>query len=161
MKQLFLFPKENEKICAFTGHRALEDNFNFVDLDEAIQKQLRAGVRTFLNGMAVGFDLMAAELLLSHREEYPNIRLIACIPCEGQDKYYSPDDKIRYYNVLLLAEKLVFSERYHKGCMLIRDDYMAKNANVLISYCRKKEGGTAYTVNKFLKYHPDGELISL
>ncbi len=153
--------EHNEKICAFTGHRDLGEDFSFVDLDEAICAQLKKGVRVFLNGVAVGFDLMAAELLLSHLEEYPDIRLIACIPCEEQDKYYSPEDQNRYYQILVLAEKKVFASRYYRGCMLVRDRYMAKNADVLITYCKKKTGGTAYTVEQFLKHHPQGEIVYL
>ncbi len=161
MEQLGIFPKEKEKICAFSGHRALGEDFSFLELDKVIKKTLKKGVRVFLNGMAVGFDLMAAEVLLTYLDKYPDIRLIACLPCENQDAYYSKEDKIRYRNILILAETVLVNEKYHRGCMLMRDDYMAKQADMLITYCKKKTGGTAYTVKQFLKYHPEGKVIYL
>ncbi len=161
MNDLKLLNEIKGKVCAFTGHRILDSDFCPLDLDEIILEQLRKGVRTFLNGCAVGFDLMAAEFLLSHLEEYPDIRLIACIPCENQEKYYPLEDKIRYTNIMLLAEKLILSSHYYNGCMQARDGLMAHRADILITYCKKTTGGTAYTVNRFLKYHPEGEIFYL
>ncbi len=158
MKPSEFIKKEREKICAFTGHRELGADFCILDLQDAIDEQLKAGVRTFLNGVATGFDLLAAELVLARLHEYPDIRLIACIPCDEQDKYYSDDDKIRYYNVVTVAEQIRFSERYFNGCMLVRDEFMAKHADVLVTYCKKQTGGTAYTVRKYLRLHPNGEI---
>ncbi len=161
MQPTDFFKKENEKICAFTGHRVLEEDFSPLALQEEIDRQLKAGVRVFLNGVAMGFDLIAAELVLSRLHEYPDIRLIACIPCDNQDKRYSPEDKIRYYNVLLVAEQIRFSKEYSPGCMQRRDAFMAKHADVLIAYCKKQTGGTAFTVKKYLQYNPDGEIYNL
>ncbi len=161
MEQLDFFTTEKEKICAFTGHRKLEEDFSFLDLDDAVKKALKKGFRVFLNGMAMGFDLLAAEVVLSHLEEYPDIRLIACIPCEEQEKYYSEEDKIRYYNVLTVAERVLLSKNYHRRCMLNRNDYMVERAEMLVAYCKKEKGGTAYTVRQFLKKHPKGKIVYL
>ncbi len=161
MEQLTLFDEKKEKICAFTGHRRLGEDFCYLDLDNAVREALEKGYRIFLNGMATGFDLFAAEAVLSHLEEYPDIRLIACIPCEEQDKYYSQDDKLRYFLVLQTAEKILFSKSYYRGCMLVRDKYMAKAACYLIAYCKRETGGTAYTVKQFLKEHPEGKIVYL
>ncbi len=161
MEQLDLFATEKEKICAFTGHRSLGEDFSFLKLKEAVEKALKKGYRIFLNGMAMGFDLMAAETVLTYLDEYPDIRLIACLPCEEQNKYYSKEDKIRYDNVLLLAEKRLLSKYYHKGCMLARNDYMVERADMLIAYCNKETGGTAYTVKQFSKRHPKSKIVYL
>ncbi len=158
MKPIEFIKRKDEKICAFTGHRILEEDFSVLALQEAIDAQLKKGVRTFLNGVAMGFDLMAAELVLARVYEYPDIRLIACIPCDNQDRSYSPDDKIRYYNVLTVAEQIRFSQAYRNGCMQERDAFMAKHADALIAYCKKETGGTAFTVKKYLQYHPDGAI---
>ncbi len=136
----------------------MEADFCVLDLQAAIDEQLKAGVRTFLNGVAVGFDLLAAELVLARANEYPDVRLIACIPCENQDKYYSQKDKVRYNNVITVAEQIWFGTRYFDGCMLVRDEFMAKHADVLIAYCKKRTGGTAYTVRRYRSLHPDGEV---
>ncbi len=152
---------QTAKTCAFTGHRSPGKDFDPEALDEVILQLLKEGVRTFYNGLAVGFDLMAAELVLSHLSEYPDIRLVACIPCDDQNKYYSADDKIRYDNILLIAEQVVLSARYYSGCMLARDRYMADRADILVTYCRKQTGGTAYTVNYFQRKYPEGRVIPL
>ncbi len=161
MEQLDLFTTEKEKICAFTGHRSLGEDFSFLKLEKAVRAALKKGYRVFLNGMARGFDLMAAEVVLMHLNEYPDIRLIACLPCEDQDKYYTEEEKTRYYNVLLLAEKKLLSKHYHKGCMLARNDYMVEHADMLIAYCNKDTGGTAYTVKQFSKRHPKSKIVYL
>ena len=36
---------------------------------------------------------------------------------------------------------------------------MAEHADSMVTYCKKQEGGTAYTVRCFKKLHPDGKII--
>ncbi len=153
---------KDEKICMFTGHRTLDKDFNANELMEAIEEVVKSGVTTFVNGLAVGFDLLAAEFILSLKVILPQIRLIACIPCREQDKYYSAENKQRYYNVTsALEDKIVLSERYYNGCMQVRDKFMAEQADCAIAYCKRAQGGTAYTVRCFEKLHPDGKIIFL
>ncbi len=152
---------KNEKVCAFTGHRDLGTDFQAEDLYQAILAQLNGGTYTFLNGLARGFDLLAAEFVLSLKEEYPQIRLIACIPCDNQAKYYSEEDHARYRFIRDVCENVVLYERYFNGCMQIRDRLMVENADTLIAYCRKTTGGTAYTVRCFQELHPEGKIIFL
>ncbi len=162
MQQLYLFPKtENTPAsCVFTGHRSLGEDFSAERLEDAILQMINEGITTFFCGMAIGFDLLAAEIVLSIKEKNPQIKLIACIPCEAQDKYYSKADQMRYHTLLLTVdERVVLSENYYRGCMQVRDDYMAKRADCMIAYCKKTEGGTAYTVRRFQKHHPDGKIL--
>jgi uncharacterized phage-like protein YoqJ len=116
-------------------------------------------VDTFYNGMAIGFDLCAAECVLSLKRSYPHVKLIACIPCYGQEKYFSDADKKRYVKILKKAdETVVLSDHYYQGCMQNRDKYMVERADVMIAYCTKATGGAAYTVKIFKKLKPDGEI---
>ncbi len=160
MKQTSLFENEQEKICAFTGHRSLGRDFSVERLKTVVRKALDEGYFTFLNGMAVGFDMLAAEILLSMREEYPQIKLIACIPCPMQDKYFSPEDKARYASLLAKCdEQILLADHYYHGCMQARDFYMAKQATCMIAYCTKTTGGTAYTLRCFQKAHADFPIL--
>lgn len=69
--------------AAFTGHR-------FVDVAqrEHVKKRLSNavldayghGIRNFISGFAIGFDMMAAEAIVSLKRSYPDITLIAAIP---------------------------------------------------------------------------------
>lgn len=145
----------NPKICAFTGHRTLGEDFSAEKLYTETENLIKQGVDTFLNGMAIGFDLQAAETVLALKKIYPNIHLIACIPCYHQEKNYSEKDKQRYVEILKQAdEKITLSEHYFRGCMQQRDRYMADRADVLIIYQRTEVGGTAFTAKYFYKKYP-------
>ena len=118
------------------------------------------GVDVFYNGMAMGFDLLAAEKVLELKKKYPHIRLILCIPCYQQEKSFSEKDKGRYAAIYKKAdERVVLADSYYRGCMQVRNRYMAERADVLVAYCIKDEGGAAYTVKCFKKLHPDREII--
>ena len=167
MMQLSFFkfnkPKEGlAKTCAFTGHRNLEEDFSISKLRKQIKYLILDGVDTFYNGMAIGFDLAAAEVVLSLKKKYKHIKIIACIPCYEQEKYYSNEDKLRYVNILKeVDEKIILSNHYYNGCMQKRDRFMVDKADYLITYCRQSTGGTAYTVNYFIKQKGEGNIIYL
>ena len=153
MKQLS-FLQENMSItsCAFTGHRVLEKDFSLKKLKKQTESLILSGVHTFYNGMAEGFDLLAAKMVLALKKKFPYLRLIACIPCYNQEKYFSADSKKDYVKILSACdEKVYLSQTYHKGCMLNRNKYMVDHADCLIAYCKKETGGTAFTVNYFKK----------
>lgn len=133
--------------CAFTGHRDLPADFDVQALEKNIEKLAENGVNEFLCGMAVGFDLLCAECVIKLKEKY-GLKLVACIPCESQEKYYSYGDKLRYGKILSFCdEKKVLAPRYSSGCMLRRDRYMVGRADVVLCYLKKRTGGTYYTVN--------------
>jgi uncharacterized phage-like protein YoqJ len=148
------------KSCAFTGHRKLEEDFSPKRLWDLIEACIKEGATDFYNGMAQGFDLLSAEAVLMLKRRYPQIRLIACIPCYNQEKNYSDTDKARYVAVLQKAdEKILLSEEYHKGCMFVRNQYMVDNADILIAYSKKEKGGAAYTVKYCQRKYPDKDIL--
>ena len=163
MEQLRIFTEEKPvKICVFTGHRDLQEDFSKKNLKAAILEMITLGVDTFLCGMAIGFDLAAAEAVLAFKKKNPTLKLVACVPCIGQEKYFSKADQKRYVTLLKkVDEKVILADAYFKGCMQVRDKYMAERADVMITYCKKQEGGTAYTVRCFKRLHPDGKIILL
>ena len=85
--------------CAFTGHRLLPEDFDKNLLEEKIEGLIQGGANEFLCGMAVGFDLLCAEIVLKLKRKH-DLKLVACIPCESQSAYYSQADKIRYDKIL-------------------------------------------------------------
>lgn len=154
MRQTQMFFEEEipKKIfsCAFTGHRKMEEDFREESFNFALESCLKRGCKTFYCGMARGFDLYAAEKVLKEKETNEKIKLIACIPHPDQSKYFSEEDKLRYAEILKKAdEKKVLSNRYTGWCMAKRNEYMADEADVLIAYLNKDEGGTAQTVKYF------------
>ena len=163
MEQLSIFQEEKQiKTCVFTGHRELPSDFPKRKLKSTIEGLISSGVDTFLCGMAVGFDLLAAETVLALQKKHPQIKLIACIPCIGQEKYFSKADQKRYVSSVKKAnEQVILADSYYRGCMQARDKYMAERGDIMIAYCTKSEGGAAYTVRCFQKLHPGSEIIFL
>ncbi len=152
--------QQEKKVCAFTGHRFLGADFSQALLKEEIVKLIENGVTVFVSGVAIGFDLICAETVLALKKEYPFIKLAACIPCLNQEKYFSDEQKERYFMVLEKAdEKIVLSDHYYNGCMQRRNRYMADRADVLMAYLKKSEGGTAYTVRYFEKNYPEKLIV--
>ena len=133
--------------CAFSGHRYELEDFDAELLERVIKNLIMTGADVFYCGMAKGFDLCAAESVLALKKSFP-VKLIACIPCGGQQDGYSKHDKIRYNRILENCdEQILLSNRYYNGCMQSRDRFMVDNSDVLVCYLRKDDGGTFYTVN--------------
>lgn len=133
-------------VCAVTGHRVLSSDFSKEELRAALRALAAAGVRTFLCGMALGFDLLCAEEVLVLREELP-VRLVACIPCADQAARYPKSARERYERILdRCDERAVLHERYCDGCMFERNRYMVDRADLLLAYFTGRRGGTKYTV---------------
>ena len=124
------------------------ESFDVAILKQAIEKLIAQGTAIFYCGMAVGFDLIAAAQVLECKKDYPFIKLVACVPCPGQDKYYSLEQKKRYACILKQCDEVItVSDKYYDGCMLARDRYMVDCCDKVIAYLDgRNEGGTAYTV---------------
>lgn len=136
---------------AFTGHRTC-----LHEADGALRRAVGAlydrGVRTFLSGMAVGFDLAAAEAVLACRERLPGLRLVAVVPFEGQDARFSAQDRARFREVLAAAdERVVLAPAYFRGCYAVRNDFLVEHAAHLVAWYDGSPGGTRYTVLRALR----------
>lgn len=120
---------------------------DFALLDRVIKNLIKNGCRRFLCGMARGFDLAAAESVLSLKKDYPDVSLVACVPFGEQSRYFSTADKCRYERIISnCAEVICLSDNYFNGCMHVRNRYMVDNCDVVVCYLRKNMGGTYYTV---------------
>ena len=141
---------EKSKSLAFTGHRTVpvekQDEIR-ARLVEAVSVASKSGITCFFSGMAMGFDLMAAETVLSLKGRYPDIRLIAVIPFRIQSCRWPSMEKERYQNIISRADRvIVLSEHYFHGCLLKRNDFMLEHScGVIAFYDGKPLGGTFYT----------------
>ena len=136
--------------AAFTGHRTYRR-----EADAAICRSIAelhaAGVRTFMSGMAVGFDLAAAEAVLDCRQQLPGLRLAAVVPFRGQQERFSDGDRERFARIWAAAdERIMLAERYYPACYLRRDDWLVAHAGTLISWYDGSPGGTRYTLERAL-----------
>ena len=139
--------------AAFTGHRHMDasqrDNIK-KRLLAAILEAYGKGFRNFISGFAIGFDLMAAEIVVSLKDQHPDISLIAAIPFRKQPCRFSDYLRRRYQILLGMADKVVvLSEDYYPRCFLERDVFMVKNSSLLIAnYDGRRKGGTFYTIER-------------
>ena len=145
------------KGCCFTGYRPEKMPFPYDGEDprfilfrektrEIIKKALKAGYDTFYCGGAKGFDLFAAEMLLSFRGEY-DFRLIMVLPYRAQADGFSYAWRAKYFKVLLASdENRLLSEEYHPRCFADRNEYMVDRSELVIAFCDGQKGGTLNTI---------------
>lgn len=147
---------DKSKSLAFTGHRTVpverQDEIR-ARLVEAVSVTCKSGITCFYSGMAMGFDLMAAETVLSLKGKYPDIRLIAVVPFRRQSCRWPSMEKERYQNIISRADQvIVLSEHYFHGCLLRRNDFMLEHScGVIAFYDGKPLGGTFYTCREARK----------
>ena len=136
------------KVCAFTGHRNLSGtDFDEHLLERVVKNLVINGYDRFLCGMAVGFDLKAAQAVLALKGLY-DVQLVACLPCANQAERFSAKNKKLYDEILSRCDDIIVMEmEYKNGCMQQRDRYLVDNCDTLVSFLRKTSGGTYYTVN--------------
>ena len=136
---------------AFTGHRTYRGAAADA-LRRTVGELYARGFRNFLSGMAVGFDLAAAEAVLELRERVPGVRLVAAVPFRGQEMRFSPADRERFRRVLAEADSVeVLAPAYHRGCYAVRNDFLVDNARVLVAWYDGSPGGTRHTVSRALR----------
>jgi hypothetical protein len=132
-------------LVSVTGHRELihseeeiELQFNsYLDSVVAANPEKEVIVQT---GMAIGFDLLVAEMCLKSGVKY-----IACLPFADHLKT-NPIFKIlleQAYKVVVVSEG-----PYAKYKYVVRDDYLAKTSQEMFAYLVKEgHGGTRLTVD--------------
>ena len=91
-----------KRSVAFSGHRKLQGNPNRVlpCLLSEVRALYASGYRLFYTGGAVGFDMLAAEAVLSEKRNFPDMSLVVAVPFNGQDALFSQSAKQRYKRIL-------------------------------------------------------------
>lgn len=149
---------EFEKSCCFTGYRPEKFNFRFESnceeyrvfmrrLATAVADVIEKGCTTFYTGMAMGFDIVAAEHVALVKKLNRNIRLIAAVPFAGQQEKWSADWQRRYQVVLdQCDEAITLNPSYTRWAFDQRNRYMVDRCRYCITYFDGKHGGTENTV---------------
>jgi len=137
------------KTCCFTGHRKLSISENVIKdrLSKVLDNLIKNGIIFYGAGGALGFDTLAAEIVLEKKHIYPQVKLILVLPCIDQTKGWSSTDIDKYNYILSQADKIVYtSKKYYRGCMHKRNRHLVNNSSYCICYLENDAGGTAYTV---------------
>ncbi len=147
-------PLDRAATVAFTGHRSY-DGSAAGQLARTVRALYARGYRTFLSGMAPGFDLAAAEAVLEMAGECPGIGVVAVIPFAGHIDRQSEADRRRYRRILEHAADVVtLADRYTPRAYFRRNDFLVDNASYVVSWHDGSIGcGTGYTVSRARRCH--------
>ena len=152
--------KYTDKTCSFTGYRpkklnaCLSGEFNILQLQELLKKQMQKmldnGVSDFQCGMAIGSDLMFAQIAVALKERYPGlVKFSAAVPCLDHDKNWGEQDRSLCRELLGKADSVVYvsESRYYDGCMAKRNRYLVDTCDELLAIYDGQRGGTMQTIN--------------
>lgn len=156
----------------FTGHRPKslpwgynEQGLRFFlfkrKLRKAIINAIKDGYDHFISGMALGMDMLSAEIVLELKSKYPNIKLECAIPCTNQSSKWPIESAVRYNKILSQADIVTYVSKtsYYDGCMQKRNKYMLENSSRIIACYNGTAGGTKQTIELANKLNVDTIII--
>lgn len=134
----------------------------FCRLDDEIRKSIFEGYFTYQTGMAMGADIWAAEIVLKLKKEFPDVRLVCCLPCETQADTWPNSLRETYFDTLAAADEVICQqENYTIGCIQRRNRRMIDVSSRLIAiHDEKPSGGAARTIGYARKRGLDVVTIS-
>ncbi len=151
--------KDNYTSCCFTGYRpkkfpfSLENqNTEYISFENKLFEQIlslaEGGCRTFYCGMAMGFDLIAAENVIAVKNAFAEpLRVVCVLPFKGQNSAFSNFWKRKFDFVLENSDEQIYlAENYFKGCYQQRNIYMVDNSDYVITWYDGQKGGTENTL---------------
>ena len=148
-----------KRTACFTGHRPQtitylwdESSQQALELKSRIKKAIvylieNKNVKHFISGMALGVDMIAAEIVLDLKKKYPNITLECAIPCETQANKWTVKYRDRYFSIIEKSDKeTLLQTHYTADCMHKRNRYMVDNSDYVIAVWNGSPSGTGKTV---------------
>lgn len=147
-----------EQTACLTGHRPKSLPWGYderketcvrfkKDLEKIFTGAIAYGLKNFLVGMAEGFDMIGAETLIKLRKKHKEIKVIAVVPCKGQEIKWKPQQQKRYRKILKQCDDvLILSDTYTKTCMNDRNKFMVQHSSVVIACFNGKPSGTGNTI---------------
>ncbi len=140
---------KNLCVC-FTGHRVIPADRAPViasRLYDTLKELIREGFFEFAAGGALGFDTLAAKVVLALKKEFPIIKLRLILPCVEQTKGWKSSDVTVYEAIRSEADEVIYTAtEYSPGCMHARNRRLVDESSVCVCYLTNERGGTAYTV---------------
>ena len=151
------------KTCCFTGHRPKvlpwgydENDLRCVSFKSKLKFTLENlivenGYKKFISGMAMGADMICAEVILSLKNIYPDIELECAVPNYAFTENWKEEDVWRYSSILTRADAIKFvsdSRVYSKRDLMLRNIYMVDSSELVIAvYIEGESGGTRNTID--------------
>lgn len=146
--------------ACFSGHRPekLPFNVNHQISLEAFESVLYlhiheaylAGYRTFITGMARGFDTIAAMTVLKYCLRFnvtEKINLVGVSPFAEEINRFKGRDLYNYCLLQESCDEMIYLNReYQRGCFHERNRFMVDHSSLLICACADDKSGTASTL---------------
>ena len=137
---------EIQKTCCLTGcrpehlkFRTDESHPDCVKLKSLLRQEMerlirREGVTRFISSLNVGIDLIAAELVLDLKKQYPRVILESVIPYEEQAARWNVSQRERYYEIAgQCDESIQLQTVYTPGCKRKHSRYMVGRGDCLLA----------------------------
>ncbi len=143
--------------CCFTGHRPEKLKIAEDKVIKSLKKEIRTaiadGFQTYISGVARGFDLWAAEIVLAFRDEGVSVRLICASPYKGFESRWSREWQERYRRVVERADLVRFiCPGYSRDCFQRRNEWMVDHSARVIAAYNGGPGGTRNTVEYAIRH---------
>lgn len=154
---LYIYNKLMENTVCFTGHRPQHLPFSLTQSEQglALQKKLKEviknlienGYKNFISGMAIGIDMLCAQIVLDYKAHY-DINFWCYLPCHNQDKLWNRKEKALHSQILQKADKILYAvdKNYCTGCTQLRNKMMVDDSNLVLAVYYEKSGGTRSTI---------------
>jgi len=149
------------KTACFTGHRKLKGKYDGEDWDrltEFMEREVfpvlieRYKITNFISGMATGFDMLAAEMVIRQRHKYNfHISLEAAIPYKNQYQIWPKTQQMRYHTILKVCDNvnILYGDKHVSWKLQKRNEYMVDNSDFLIAMWDGTEHGGTYNCFKY------------
>ncbi len=137
----------NSSTMCFLGDKPKKLPWKINEMDEScnilktklknlIEFYILSGYNTFISDLAIGFNIICAEIVISLKLDYPHITLIGALPYKNQESGWTKLEKMRYYNVLKNTDKIrCIYETYPDSKHLNENkSYMINNSSLIITF---------------------------
>ena len=138
--------------CCFTGHREqkLRRGAGLIrrELEKEIRKAVSEGFTTFITGMAYGVNIMAGEIVVNLKKEFPAIKLIAAVPFPGFESRWGEEWKNRYQILFQQADLVRFiCDSYASSAYQKRNEWMVNHSARIMAVFNGEPSGTKNTID--------------
>lgn len=141
--------------CCFTGHRpnklygydprSTGNNKMLLELRKIVVDHIEnKDVSIFITGMALGIDMWAARIVLALKSKYPQLQLVAAVPCKNQPIKWVKSSQEEWQMIIDRCDHVHFvsEEEYTNWCMQVRNEWMVDNSDYIIAVHDGTKGGT-------------------
>jgi len=129
--------------CCFIGHSKFYDDEAQIKrwILECVHKAIEDGFKHFMCGGGMGFDMLAAQIIVDLKKSGHKISLELALPYRGE---YKPPPKRYLFSIIEAnADKVSYVKEYYtKNCYIERNKYMVDKSALVVVYCREYWGGT-------------------